>query len=286
MMPNGKILCAFAPPIYCCDPIMGGNVYPGPISFYEYDFSSGPVGSFARVSDPPVPNGSFDAPYGTMMLVLPDGNVLYSHTHGGIFVYQPDGTPLAVGKPAINSITPNADGSYHLTGTRLNGISQGAAYGDDAQMDSNYPLVRLTDLFGNVHFARTYNWSSTSVITGNRVVSTEFSVPVGTLPRGTYSLVVVANGIASDPWSIDLPSTQDFYVNGNYFGPSDGSEPFPFRTVTTAYNQSRSGRLNILHIRGAHTSFNGHYNEQLTLAKPMRLLKDPGSDGDLVIGKP
>jgi hypothetical protein len=85
-----------------------------------------------------------------------------------------------------------------LTGTLLNGISEGAAYGDDAQMNSNYPLLRLTDGSGNVYYARTYNWSSTGVMTGTNVETTEFTLPAN-LPQGTYSLVVVANGIGSDP---------------------------------------------------------------------------------------
>ena len=80
----------------------------------------------------------------------------------------------------------------------LNGISEGAAYGDDAQMNSNYPLIRMTNAVGNVYYARTFNWSSTGVMTGSAPESTDFTVPAG-LPVGTYSLVVVANGISSDP---------------------------------------------------------------------------------------
>src|SRR5262249_24916506 len=108
------------------------------------------------------------------------------------------------------------DGTYHLTGTLFNGISEGAGYGDDAQMDSNYPLVRLTDMLsGTVYYARTFNWSRTSVMTSNQMVSTEFALPAG-LPVGNYLLVVIANGIASDPYlfsttplplTILLPST-------------------------------------------------------------------------------
>ena len=52
---------------------------------------------------------------------------------------------MSAGKPVITSMSTNADGSYHLTGTGFNGISEGASYGDDAQMDSNYPLVRFED---------------------------------------------------------------------------------------------------------------------------------------------
>src|SRR5439155_4489157 len=99
---------------------------------------------------------------------------------------EPDGPPLPTWKPGISSISQNSDGSYHLTGTGLNGIYAGAAFGDDAQMDSNYPLVRLTDGNGNVYYARTYNWSSTGVKTGCKLITTEFTLPAG-LPSGSYS---------------------------------------------------------------------------------------------------
>ena len=134
------------------------------------------------------------------MLDLPDGTVLWSDTSQQLYVYQPDGSPLAAGQPVINTLTANGDGSYHLTGTLFNGISEGAAYGDDAQMDSNYPLVRMTNSAGTVIYARTLNWSSTGVMTGTNVVSTDFVLPANFLP-GTYSLVVVANGNASAPIS-------------------------------------------------------------------------------------
>ncbi|MGH7992715.1 MAG: hypothetical protein ACREDQ_04305, partial [Limisphaerales bacterium] len=185
MMVNGKILCATGP----------AQTYNGPVSFYEYD----PVAnSFTRVN---VPDGSpalqFAYPYLTVMLDLPDGTVLFTDFGSQLYVYQPDGLPLTSGKPIINGITWNADGSYHLSGTKLNGISQGAAYGDDAQMDSNYPIVRMTNSTGNVFYARTYDWSNTGVMTGNTPVTTEFALPAG-LPVEKYSLVVVANGISSD----------------------------------------------------------------------------------------
>ena len=186
MMVNGKILCATGP----------AQTYNNPVSFYEYD----PVSNaFTQVN---APDGSpaleFAYPYATTMLDLPDGTVLFADFNSQLYVYQPDGSPLASGKPAITRITLNADGSYHLTGTQLNGISQGAAYGDDAQMDSNYPIVRMTNSVGQVFYARTYGWSSTGVMTGNTPVTTEFALPTG-LPLGHYSLVVAANGISSDP---------------------------------------------------------------------------------------
>jgi hypothetical protein len=196
MMVNGKILCAVSPlPT-------SAEHFPSPTTFYEYDYVAN---AFTAV--PTTTGGTLShACYFGTMLDLPNGTVLYSDFNTQIYSYQPDGAPLAAGKPAISSITPNLDGSFHLTGTQLNGISQGASYGDDNQMATNYPIVRLTS-GGNVYYARTYNWSSTGVVTGNAPVTTEFSIPAG-VPAGSYSLVVVANGIASDPVASFNPYVQ------------------------------------------------------------------------------
>jgi hypothetical protein len=189
MMVNGNILCAVSPVP------TSGNHFPTPTSFYEYD----PVtNAFTRISGPTGLTFS-SPPYVMRMLDLPDGSVLLAVASSQLFVYRPDGAPLAVGQPAISNLTQNADGSFHLAGTLFNGICEGAAYGDDAQMDSNYPLVRMTNsASGNVYYARTFGWNSTSVRTGNRLVSTEFSLPAG-LPSADYSLVAVANGNSSGP---------------------------------------------------------------------------------------
>jgi hypothetical protein len=187
MMADGNILCALAT----------GN-YGSPTYFYEYNYVTN---NFAEVTAPGG-GGSYNSQtFPLSMLDLPDGNVLLvgGQNSQSLYVYTPTGAPLAAGKPAINSITENADGSYQMTGTNLNGISQGAAYGDDEQMDSNYPLVRMTNnATGNVYYARTFNWNSTSVQTGSRVLTTEFTLPQN-LPSGTYSMVAVANGNPSVP---------------------------------------------------------------------------------------
>src|SRR5205823_5265967 len=108
-------------------------------TFCEYD----PVAnSFSSIESP---DGYIAETDSSRMLELPDGTVLYAHGSSQVYVYDPGGAPLVSAKPAIISLSTNSDGSYHLTGTLFNGISEGAAYGDDAQMDSNYPLVRLTD---------------------------------------------------------------------------------------------------------------------------------------------
>jgi hypothetical protein len=204
MMPNGKILCTASGPPFVVG--TGKPNFPKPTYFFEYDYSAGPVGTFTPVNGPTGPTDDVP-PFVTAMLVLPDGSVLYANsteqnfpaTGAKLYVYVPIGDPVAAGKPVISSITPNPDGSFHLTGAGLNGISEGAAYGEDAQMSSNYPIIKFTDN-GNGHadYGRTYNWSSTGVMTRNQTVSTDFTLPAGLILQ-TYSLTVIANGISSDP---------------------------------------------------------------------------------------
>jgi len=157
MLVTGNMLCAFQP-----GPATDG--ISSSTAFYEYD----PVAnSFTNASNAPASSATWDTG-GILMLDLPDGTVLVSYLEGNsLYVYTPSGAPIEAGKPSVASITQNGDGSFHLVGTLLNGISAGAAYGDDAQMDTNRPLVRLTDSGGNVSYARTYNWSSTGVATGS-----------------------------------------------------------------------------------------------------------------------
>ncbi len=190
MMVNGIILCAVSPL-----PTPAQH-FPSPTSFYEFDYTSN---AFTSVN---APTGATEnnPSYYTTMLDLPDGTILFAHFANQVYVYQPVGAPLAAGKPSITSISQNADSTFHLIGTGLNGICEGAVYGDDWQMDSNYPIIRLTDALGNVYYARTINWSSTGVMTGSTPVSTDFVLPAN-LPAGTYSLEVVANGNGSDPVS-------------------------------------------------------------------------------------
>jgi hypothetical protein len=72
-------------------------------------------------------------------------------------------------------------------------------------MSTNYPIVRLTS-GANVYYARTFNWNTTGVQRGAAADTVSFTLPAG-LPTGTYSLMVVANGISSDPVSFNTLPT-------------------------------------------------------------------------------
>ena len=140
------------------------------------------------------------------MLVLPSGQLLLSDGTSEPWIFTPSGSPKPSWRPTIRRVMNNGEGSFTLDGTQLNGISEGAAYGDDAQMATNYPIVKLTNpRNGSVYYARTFNWSSTGVATGQRPESTDFSLPVDFTP-GTYLLSVAANGIASRTVSFRISS--------------------------------------------------------------------------------
>jgi len=188
MMVNGRIVVAAAT-----------KLLDGSTRFFDYDYLTN---AFTPIDGPTGLNYAKPA-YLVTFLTLPDGSVLMSSASTQLYQYVPSGTPLQEGKPVITSLSHNNDGTYHLTGTLLNGISEGASYGDDAQMATNYPIIRLTD-GSSIYYARTFNWSSTGVMTGSTVLSTEFSLPVG-IPNGTYSIVAVANGIASDAMTVQVP---------------------------------------------------------------------------------
>jgi hypothetical protein len=94
--------------------------------------------------------------------------------------------------------------SYLISGIQFNGLSQACSYGDDATMATNYPIVQLTNnSTGVVTFCRTANHSTMAVATGAAVVSTTFTIPSG-LAAGSYTLVVIANGIPSAGYVVHL----------------------------------------------------------------------------------
>jgi hypothetical protein len=176
-------------------------VYNTPTHFFVYN-----AGSNSLTQVPDVPNAPNDSSYYTRMLALPNGQVLFNDGTSQMEVYTAGGTPNASWKPSITSLSSTrlAPGSsYALSGRQLAGLDQGAAYGDDVQDATNFPLVRITNsATGVVTYARTSHWTSVSVRPGTWS-STKFTLPSGT-PAGKSTLVVVANGIASSPSTVTI----------------------------------------------------------------------------------
>ncbi len=186
LLTNGNVLCAAS-----------SNSGP-PSYFFEFD------GTSLNPVDGP-PEASVELPFESRMLVLPTGQILFTSATTNIEIYTPSGTYNPDWAPRIQKYpsTVSPGGSYVIKGHYFNGFSQGAAYGDDAQSATNYPLVRITNLStGHVFYSRTHDHSSMAVAFGG-LVSTHFDVPAGQ-ERGPSSLVVVANGIPSEPVAVNV----------------------------------------------------------------------------------
>jgi hypothetical protein len=201
MMPNGKILLATSP-----------GVFNAPTTFYELDGTT-----FTQVAASQ--NAGNNPSYVNFFLMLPSGEVLLSDENGSIELYTPtpgvvdNGVPAILAAPELigdgpeastgSEITMYRGRSYTLPVYRMNGISQGAYYGDDAQMSTNFPIVRATNnTSGHVAFFRTYDHSNRS-ISPDSSGTTKLDVPETTEP-GLSSLVVIANGIPSAPVTVNI----------------------------------------------------------------------------------
>jgi hypothetical protein len=184
--PNGKVLMMASP----------GFGLPGS-AFFEWDGKT-----LSQV--PGTPNAPGDSSFFGNMLVLPTGQIMLTDFSNDIEIYTPKASHEQEdedsGRPVV-AFTPhvlNRGGSYQIFGFRFNGVSQGAAYGDDAQGATNYPLVRITNLqTGHVFYSRTHDHSSMAVASDD-FVSTHYDVPANQ-ETGRSKLEVVANGIASAP---------------------------------------------------------------------------------------
>ena len=188
LLPNGNVLVQTSPGIF--------NLRS---RFFEWDGST--------LTD--VTAGNTDAPnvssyYGNM-LVLPTGEILWTD-FANVWVFRHGGRPKHEWEPQITSVPTKIKRgqSYVASGFNFNGFSQGAAYGDDIQAATNYPLLRMTNrVTGNVYYARTHDHSTMAVATGSKPVSTHFDVPKR-MQTGLSDLQVVCNGIASPAVTVNV----------------------------------------------------------------------------------
>lgn len=180
--PNGDVLVMTSPGF--------GNT---PVTFFQWN-------GFNLRRVPGTPNAPTDSSYYGNMLVLPTGQILLTDFSNDIEIYTPGGGPKQDWKPVVlfAPLVVEPGGSYSLSGVRLSGMSQGAAYGDDVQANTNFPIVRITNVqTGDVFYSRTYDFSSVAVASQN-TSWTHFQVPADQ-ETGLSTLQVVASGIASDP---------------------------------------------------------------------------------------
>ena len=168
MLPNGHVLYAAGDT---------STSFHAPTTIEDFD----PIANTITAITGPLGTATTNVqPFNTRMLMLPSGQMLFSMgTSNQLYLYTPTSAPDPSWSPQITNITNNGSNVFTLTGTQLNGLSEGASYGDDAEMSTNYPIVRITDSTGVVRYARTFNWSSTAVATGSTPETAQFTLPAG-----------------------------------------------------------------------------------------------------------
>lgn len=183
------------------DSITWGGVFSAPTQLFDFNPNTNTISPVS----PAIPDTNLGGQpaYPTRMLVLPTGQVLFSDSSARLWVYTADGLANPALRPVINGVTYNGGGTFTLSGKQLNGQSAGASYGDDDQMNSNYPIIRMVDHTGNVFYARTTNWSSVGVDGPTTPETVNFTLNPAITP-GNYSLIVSGAGISSFPVFIEI----------------------------------------------------------------------------------
>ncbi|HEY3637526.1 MAG TPA: hypothetical protein VGK90_05185 [Rhizomicrobium sp.] len=197
LLPDGNVIVQASP-----------AVFQKPSHFFEFSMNKKGTAKLTQVNDPKsAPHlSSFQGRF----LELPTGQVLWENDgqthHPEVATYTPKGKPKKAWLPVVSNVasTLNIGSTGNaITGTNFNGFSQGATYGDDAQMSTDYPLVRITNnSTGDVCFGRSYNFSTMGVWTSGST-SAEFDIPT-TCESGANTLQVIVNGLASAGIAVTL----------------------------------------------------------------------------------
>jgi len=193
VLPNGRVL-------FSAGPITVPATFQSPTYFFEFDPATNSISAVPR----PSATNSDGVPYFGRTLMLPTGQVLYTHGTTTVELYTPDGAADPVWRPTITSCpaTLRRGRTFTLAGRQINGLTQCIYYGNDATQATNYPIVRLESTSSSaVIYCRTFNFSTMGLQTGTVIHTCQFTVPSGT-PLGCYRLIVIANGIPSEPFNV------------------------------------------------------------------------------------
>src|SRR5271166_4263704 len=214
LLPGGKVLLVGGQTVR---EVNNGQTqfWSNPSTVFIYD---PPTNILTKLTSQP-PSNAVDT-WQSRCLLLPNSQVLMTTQQSQTMAILVDpaviGTPKPAWKPIITAFTPVMAIGHHykISGKQINGLSQACCYGDDAQMGTNYPLAKFTNKgTGAVSYFRTFDFSTFAVATGAAVHSTLVEIPASATP-GSYSMRIIANGIASDPVDVDIvPAAPAIAVN-------------------------------------------------------------------------
>ena len=147
VLPDGKVLLMASP-----------GEFQTPSRFFLFDGTN-------LTSTGGTPNQDNLSSYYGFMLMLPSGQVLFNDRVGGLWLYNATGKKVAGSAPVISKVSKTLvrGQTYQLNGKQLSGLTQGAAYGDDYQSATNFPLVRIVNIAtSHVFYAHTFGFTNTS----------------------------------------------------------------------------------------------------------------------------
>jgi len=196
VLPDGNVLVQASP------------MFVAPSSFFEFSLSKKGGMALTQVNSPT--QAANTASRDGSFLELPTGQILWANDGflGSVEVatYTPKGSAKASWLPVVSSVAATlktGSTGNTISGTNFNGFSQGASYGSDRQMSTNYPLVRITiTSTGDVCFGRSYNFSTMGVWTTGTTNAT-FDIPKS-CKTGAGTLQVIVNGLASAGTAVTL----------------------------------------------------------------------------------
>ena len=244
LLPDGHVLVqsspvvchqAGSPPKY--------TIFNTPSHFFEWDGSN-----LTQVTDPSGA-GSLVS-YQGRMLLLPTGEVLFTgydqNSTDVVQLYSNGGGPLDAWRPVITnapSVVGRGD-TYTISGHQFTGFSLGASYGDDSQSSTNYPLVRITNNgSGHVRYVKSHDHSRMGVVSvgDTSSVSTQIDIP-GDLELGASKLVVVTNGIPSQPFDITVEPPTTLVFTGASATTADFNDAVTVQALLTAGGSPVAGK--------------------------------------------
>ena len=207
-----------------------GSIQNPPTLFFDYHPATQTITQLTNLPPALTSVANILDPEFSQFLDLPNGQVLWCDTNATMWLYTPPGSANAAWQPQPASIHNNGDSNFTLTGTQLNGMDEGSAYGDDAENSTNFPLVQTTNYSNTVSYDRTLNWSSTGVDTGAAPEAVQFisngavaqlMTVSGAGVQSNADLMILMSQTASnitlriDPNSGDVPEVE-VLSNGNF----------------------------------------------------------------------
>jgi Galactose oxidase, central domain len=164
-------------------------------AFYEFTPPStgNPLGSFSSNLVAGGVGPQFVAG-GVAATPLPDGTALVAQRGGSqLWIYSPSGPQLTTfGQPTISSVSAPVNGVYTLSGTTLNGLTNGVNMDDENQNFTSFPIVWVNR--GSERWYCNVTDPTTRSIAPGASVTLKFTLPKN-LPPGPLTVAVSASGL-------------------------------------------------------------------------------------------